>query len=270
MATRFRDLFFTPLEPEAARKLTLVLDDLLAPGDGDAGAEPVGPLPAALGSEGAHLRVSSVEELRDEDEGYLFDGDVLLEAVAGAPTEDELVARGFTLDEQGRARLGTVRSTIRLVHDARAADAPIFVSLQRLLLDRIGPSLVERHGATTWLTSEEAARELVGKRGASRLEALRTERKPKRKTREARPGELEAVALRARLEESIDDPFTSAALRSGLAAAAPSVQSYAALLLDEGPASDERAAKLLGAPVKTSDVKAAREALAALCGPRQP
>ena len=267
MATRFYDRFFTPLDPEAARKLTLTLDDLLTRGEGN--AEATGALPAALDSEGAHLRVSSLEDLREEDEGYLFDGDVDLEAEAGGPSEDELLARGFALDEEGRARLGTVRSTIRVTHDARAADLPVFVSVQRLLLERIGPSLIERPGAATLLTSEAVARELVGKRGASRLEALRTERKPKRKTREARPGELEAVALRARLEECIDDPFTSGALRTGLATAAPLVQSYAALLLDEGPISDDRAAKLLGARVKASDAKGVRDALAELVGPRR-
>lgn len=267
MATRYQDLFFTPLEVAAATKLAATLEDLLTPDDTHAAANEGVSIPAAY--QGTELRDASGDELRQEDEGYLFDGDVLLEAEAGVPTEDDLRARGVELDAEGRERLRVARSTLRLEHDARAAKEPVFVSLQRLLLERIGPALVERPGNPKLLTSEEVARELVGKRGASRLEILRTGRKPKRKTRTAKPGELEAVALRARLEETIADPFTSGALRSGLSAASPLVRSYAALLLDEGPASDERAAKLLGAGAKTSDVKASREALEELVAPRE-
>lgn len=257
MATRYRDLYFTPLEPEAAGKVAGTLEDLLVPED-----EPLAPNeapPPGFGDDGANLGVMTADDLRSEDEGYLFDGDVVIAAEAGVPTEAELRARGIELDEAARERLASARSTIRVEHDARVSDAPVFVSIRRLLHERMGPSLVERPGTSTLLTSETVARELLRKRGASRLETLRTARKPPRKTRAARPGELEAVAIRTRLEECIEDPFTSDALRRALAAAAPLVQAYAALLLDEGPASDERAAKLLGVP--TRDMKVVRDAL---------
>jgi hypothetical protein len=89
---------------------------------------------------------------------------------------------------------------------------------------------------------------------------------PKRppKTRAAKPGELEALAVHERLARIIEgrDPFARDALRKALELSTDRVRSYAAALMEGGPTPDPAVAKELQCPV--AEVAAARDSLSAL------
>jgi hypothetical protein len=81
------------------------------------------------------------------------------------------------------------------------------------------------------------------------------------KTRDAKPGELEALAVHKRLARIIEgnDPFARDALKTALERTTPHVRAYAAALMDNGPTPDASLSKELDMPA--SDVASAREAL---------
>jgi hypothetical protein len=96
-----------------------------------------------------------------------------------------------------------------------------------------------------------------------RREDRSTKKKP-RKTRAARKGEVEAIALHERLVQLVsgEDVLARALLRDGLGAASGAVRAYAATLLEDGAHSDAIFAKALG--VGPRDVAEARAAQATL------
>jgi hypothetical protein len=264
MATRFRDRYFTSLEPAAAEALGAALEELLESPRQSGGVDYGDSHAPELGDDGALLTVTTAGELRGDEEEGILDGDIaiVVESTSTVSSVEDLRKRGVVADAAAIERLTSCRSTITLEYVSYAAKLPVFVSVQRILLDRIGPALVEPQGGAHLVSSESFARELRSLRGSSRLEPLRRSPVRARKKRDARLGELESIALRGRLAEAIADPFASGKLRRALEEATMLERSYASLLLDDGPQSDARAAKSLG--VTASAIAETRAALCAV------
>jgi hypothetical protein len=166
------------------------------------------------------------------------------------------------------ALLPRCRSTIALEYAAHVFDKAPFVALQKLLFERVGDAVVSS-GEGAGLTTLEA---LVARRARevgptwAKTPPLGRPEPPKKapKTRAARPGELDALAVHKRLARIIEgrDPLERDMLRRELERTTERVRAYAAALMEEGPTPDTAIAKELGWTL--TDVVASREELGAL------
>ncbi len=253
MATQYRDKIFSSLSPAEAHALVAEIDALveaLTPSEADEGPYP-DPVEAPWG-----FNVTSATTERDPD-GYalaeIFD-DVSLE-VDDAPVPAPVLER-----------MGTCRSCIVVEYYARISEKKPFVALQKLLFARVGDALVSddtelvpiattiakltKHLGSVWTKTPP-------------LGSIETPKKD-RKTRPAKEGELEALAVHKRLARIIEgnDPLARGMLEKELRKTTDAVRSYAAALMEEGPTSDAAAAKLLSCSVV--EVESARDALTTL------
>jgi len=180
-------------------------------------------------------------------------------------------------DAKALARFPACRSTFTLDYDGRVADKRPFIALQKLVIARAGDAVVwsgeggERPPAKgakiITLEAFVADREKnVGPRWRT-ITPLGEEEEPVRKpvkTRAAKPGELEALAVHKRLSSIIEgrDPLAREALRKRLEGATAEVRAYAAALMENGATPDAAIAQDLDRTAR--EVAESREALHAL------
>jgi hypothetical protein len=277
MPTYFRDRIHTTLTRADAEKVVREIEammDAALPSDADQAAAFDEP-PAGL--EG--LSVASVYQMRsneDDDAIDVYEGlDISVDA-DGPPNAAQAkeraratgyVEHSFVFEPAAMKLLAECQSTIALRYPARLQENRAFVALLHRLFTRAERLVVEGGDGTRWETAETVAAAYGDAwQRAAKASAHRENRKaPKaKKTREAKPGEIEAVALHEKLSEIVegDDPFVKKALRTALERASEDARTYAAALLEEGAKADATLAKVLGR--KPADVARARTTLAEL------
>lgn len=274
MATSFREKIFSPLAPEEARELVAEANAIIgALYAADADAEPV----ADPGIDGFHV----VERAERDADGYadldvFEDVDIALDA-SSPPTAAEVrtaahatgyAPSSFYFEPAALARLPSCRSTIVVEYVGRVHDKPPFVALQKLVFARVGEAVVWSGEGTRLTTLETAAAERANEVGetwaTTRPLGSRERVKKARKTRAAKPGEVEAVSVHERLSRIIEgsDPFARDALKKALERTNDAVRAYAASLMEDGARSDASVAKALTTSAKA--IEAARQELATL------
>jgi hypothetical protein len=278
VTTYFTDRIFTPLDRAEAKAVVEEIEALLearvSTYDGPIDLEPPKDLPG--------LTVMTLQNLRESEEEGVADvfEDLSIEVEAEPPpTADQARARaaatGYAewsrvLEPDALARLATCRSTIQLHYPARLFEKKPFVALCKRILERVGSAAVESADGSRLETTESFATEAAKQLGSVWTKTAplapphaHAEKKP-RKTRSAKPGEVEAVALYDRLMAILDgaDPFVRETLKEALEDATEPVRQYAAALLEEGANADATLAKALG--WKAPEATEAREALAEL------
>lgn len=155
-----------------------------------------------------------------------------------------------------------------LEYYARVSEKRPFVALQKLVFERVGKAVVWRGEGTPLTTVETTVAETAKALGSTwtKTPPLGSREPPKKgaKTRPAKPGELDALAVHKHLSRIIEgnDPLARGFLKRELERTTPAVRTYAASLMEGGPRSDTAIAKELACPV--SEVVTSRELLSAL------
>jgi hypothetical protein len=245
MATQLRERIYSPLSPSDARELVKEvqarLDEL---------------------AEGPHDDEEGMTELDVLDDVSMFADESLPPDARGAKDVVERAAK--------------CRSAVTIDYYGRIYETTAFIALEKAIVAGVGAALVwrgeagEEPGKGAKLVTIEAfvkAREHeVGPKWRKTL-ALGTieeiERKPIR-TRDAKAGELEALAVHKRLARMIEgnDPFARDALKKALEQTTPQVRAYAAALMENGPTADAALSKELD--MSPREVASARDELGAL------
>lgn len=228
----------------------------------------------------------------DEARALVNDANALLDELTEAPEEpdddgytslevlddvdffcDDALPRDATGPAETLERAAKCRSAVTIDHYGRVYDKPLFIALEKMILARVGAAVVwrgeggEEPGKGAKLVTVEAfvkeRENEVGPKWRKTLALGTVEeivRKPIR-TRDAKPGELEALAVHKRLARMIEgnDPLAREALRKALEQTTPHVRAYAAALMENGATPDALLAKELD--MSARDVAAAREAL---------
>ncbi len=276
MATKFCERIYSPLSANEARAVVDEVDALI-----DALVED-----RADGEEAEDSGIdgfSVVPEHGERDaDGYaavdVFD-DVSLEVVEALPptaAEARAIAHAsgympssFVFEPAALERLPSCRSTIVLEYYARVSEKRQFVALEKLVFARVGKAVVSSGEGTRLKTVEATIEECARALGAmwaktAPLGSTREKRKKPRKTRPAKPGELEALGVQQHLARIIEgkDPLAREALKRQLERTTDAVRSYAAALMEDGPRPDASVAKELS--WRLAEVVTSREELSAL------
>jgi hypothetical protein len=206
-----------------------------------------------------------LEAYAEEHEDAFDEDDTTPEVIAGGlmPYPDELQASyahfRLTLPPKIFARYKACKSALTIDHpgDIETASSPLTVSTLRFLLSRAGEGALVFPNDIPLVPTEEMLAKLQKKRGLDGFEDPKPKTKAKSKTettatktREPRPGEVRAARVVQSLEVLMNDPELALDLRGELRNVPKLTQKYAALLLEEGPMSDAKASKSLGATVE--------------------
>lgn len=277
MATYFRDHYFSPRSREEARAIVAELEAIVdASLPKDAGA-----VLTSAPEELEGLSMWSASELREEEtEGasaMLEEVDIFVD-VEPPPTEVEAKARAhattyapssFVFEQAALARLPACRSNITWVYAARVEHLPLFIAMQKRLIEQLQGGVIADAEGTSYRTLESVAAQKAktlgtlwtkAKPATVRAPNASRPRKPAR-TRAAKRGEIESVAAREALMLLIegDDLLARNALKRALGASPELVRSYAAVLLEEGANADAKVARSLA--VTEREILEARVAL---------
>jgi hypothetical protein len=224
---------------------------------------------------GVNEAIESEDDEEDDEAGILIDDVAFVIDKEPPPSAEAAVARAvatgytptsFDFEPAAMARLTSCRSTLLLRYYARIFEERPFVALQKRIFEHVGAAVIASAEGTVIQTLETVIAERTRQLGTlwTKTRPLGPRPEPPKKpikTRPARAGEVEAVALHARLVGLIegDDPFARDALKKALSATTDVVRAYAAVLMDDGATSDSGAAKALS--IGVSEVAAARDEL---------
>jgi len=144
--------------------------------------------------------------------------------------------------------------------DVETNPSRLLISTLRFLFTRAGEGALVFPNGVPLQTTEEMLAKLQKKKGLTDFDDTPAPAKAKTATKKAprvpakkgeKTPETRAVRISQALEVLMDDPALALDLRSELAQTPKLVQRYAALIVEEGPVSDAKAAKALAVSVET-------------------
>lgn len=276
MTTTFRECFYLVATRDRAQKLVDEIDARLSaatPNDAEQAVVQEEPPDGLEGLSVVPTRaVDSDASEAVEDVYYDLDID-LSDAPIPSPEDARqkaratgYTARSFVFEDEAMERLARCASAIVLEYPARLSENPVFIAIEKRLLEEAGAGVVESGEGTVWETTESFAarseREWRGLWSQARVFGRDPPRSRRsKKVRAAKVGELEAIAIHGELTAILagDDPFRRDALRRALEIVGDDVRAYAAVLVEDGAMADAQAAKAL--EWKAREVAEARTAL---------
>lgn len=263
MPTYFRDEIYSPLSPDEAKEL---VEELLAL------------MEESFPEDEEEKQADG--EWDDDEVAQLYDSLEMEVDESPPPTAEQAleraratghVERSFEFEPAAMKLLPECRSMIALRYPSGTTEAPSFVAILKRLFARTGPGTVVG-GETSYMTAatyaagfgpawgETPAAKTRAEREAEEL-ARRRAAKPKVKQRDAKPGEVEALAIHEKLTRMFErgDPMVRSGLRRALEKTTEVVRQYAAALMELGPKADVTIGKAIGQ--KPPEVAEAREVL---------
>lgn len=282
MGYTFQTRCYTPLDEAAARALVQRPEALAEAYDADGESTRFGDALAQDETEEG-LSVVTARDLREDEDGYgggISDDFAIFVVPGPLPTPAELRARaeatGYatSIDPRAVERLASCSTSITVEFAGRIYDHPLAVALHQRFYEAVGPSVVVSGEDSVVSLSEDHVAKIAGELGVTWSEVLaaraREERARARKTRarmpprtrQARTGEVESLAVHRLFQQGLADPFVSGRLQAGLRETTDAVRAYALALMEDGPQADAHHAKALG--VSLAEVEALRERLHAV------